>query len=270
MPNRHVRIALLLGTISAFCAIAAIQYLPEGFRERQTPRSSLRPASSAELSRGQTSVSSPNPPLVHHSPQSMSPLWLVLVRTEMSRTPRGSVAFIGTSALSPRAYNAGALLANKAYLMEIHEDYVVLERDGKSARLYAMGKQPAATELLDAVLLTVGGSPSSSNAIADSHDELTDVIRASPAFDGNTFHGLIVYSNPRSNVFSSLGLAPGDIITAIDGKSLADFDSAIAALRPLLEGRSLVVTVERDAQSNTFAVDGSLIASDGAIQARSN
>ena len=72
----------------------------------------------------------------------------------------------------------------------------------------------------------------------------------------------MVYANPRSDAFSQLGFQPGDIITAIDGNALSDPASGIAALRGLLEGRNLTVTVERGTQSSTFTVDGSLLASD--------
>lgn len=254
---------MLCATMSALGigVIAAIRYISLGKGEHGAlVARPVLPQISEVQSRGLNSAVPPAP-VVDLAPQTSAPMWLILTETRTGRSRLDAVAFIGTTPRSTHPYRVGALLGNQARLKEINEDYVVLERDGNTARLYVTGKQPA-TFAPTAALLTVGGPPSSRPALADSHDELTDAVRVSPSFDGNTFHGLIVYANPRSDAFSQLGFQPGDVITAIDGDRLSDAPSGIAALRGLLEGRSLTVTVERATQSTTFTVDGSLLASD--------
>jgi type II secretion system protein C len=189
----------------------------------------------------------------------------VLIGTQVGRNPQEGFAFIGASPRSPRTYKSGALLANNARLREIYSDYVVLERDGHSTRLYAIGKQPAEYSPTQVALLAVGGPTQTSPAVADSHDALTDVVRVSQVFEGDSFSGLIVFANPRSDVFFRLGFRAGDIITAIDGTALSDPASAIATLHALLNGQTLMVTIKRDSQSSTFAADGSLLSSDNPL-----
>ena len=261
------RIAVLFAAIAiiGFCLTQTGAHWPSG--SGGWPAQLIRPVRQPEYFSPPSAQTWGNtqPPLVHLAPVPQAPISLMLIGTcagWKKSLMRASSAFVGTSPVSPRTYQAGALLANNARLREIYSDYVVLERDGNTTRLYAMGKRPADFLPTHSTLLTVGGPTRSSPAVADSHDALTDFVRVSQAFEGDSFSGLIVFANPRSDLFSRLGFQAGDIITAIDGTTFSDPVSATAALHALLNGQTLMVTIRRDDQSSTFPVDGSLLSSD--------
>jgi Type II secretion system protein C/PDZ domain len=194
-----------------------------------------------------------------------APRRLVLTTTRPGRNALEGHADLGTSALSPQTYRAGALLANGARLAEIYDDHVILERGGRRATLYVEGRaygdarEAAAPRAAADPLLDVGGAPFSAPAVADSHDDLTDYIRVTPVYEGDALHALEVYANPRSDVFPRLGLEPGDRITAIDGEPVADRQSGFSALRRLSAGAALLVTIEREGTTRTLSLDGATV-----------
>ena len=204
-------------------------------------------------------------PLGTDSSVSRVPLPLVLTGTRLGRNVREGYADIGVNALSPQTYRAGALLANGARLEEIYSDYVVLARDSHRARLYVTGRAvPADAPLPYLPLLTVGGvTQTAKAAVADSHDRLTEIIRASPVYQGDILQALEVYGSGSSDTFARLGLEPGDRVTAIEGASLRNPGEAMAQLRRLAEGASLTVTVVRGGKPQTLSLDGSVVKARG-------
>jgi len=196
-------------------------------------------------------------PIGTDSSVSEVPVRLVLAATLLGRNSREGYADIGTAAVSPQRYRAGALLANGARVAEIHADHVVLTRDGQEAQLAVQGHGPADLRTEPSSLLTVGGARRSTPAIPDSQDALTDRIRIAPVFESDALHALEVYAGAQSEAFGRLGLQQGDRITAIDGAPVRDQARAMAELRRLTEGAALLVTVERGAGTEVLALDGS-------------
>ncbi len=196
-------------------------------------------------------------PIGTDSSVSEVPVRLVLAATHLGRNSREGYADIGTAAVSPQRYRAGALLANGARVAEIHADHVVLTRDGQEAQLAVQGHGPADLRTEPSSLLTVGGARRSTPAIPDSQDALTDRIRIAPVFESDALHALEVYPGVQSEAFGRLGLQQGDRITAIDGAPVSDQARAMAELRRLTEGAALLVTVERGAGTEVLALDGS-------------
>jgi type II secretory pathway component PulC len=207
---------------------------------------------------GQVSVVQPVP-IGTDSSVSKSRVPLILKAVRRGRNAREGYAELGVNALSPQTYRAGALLANGARIEEIQPDYIVLERGGQRVRLYVDGHAPADAPSLNSALLMVGGADRSPPAFPNSADELTDYIRVTPVYQGDTVHALEVYANERSNVFRTLGLEPGDRITLINGEAVADSASAIASLRRLTQGEALQVTVERGGHPQTISLNGLIL-----------
>lgn len=201
-------------------------------------------------------------PLGTTSSVSPVPVTLHLVATRPGRNARDGYADIGVAVQSPQTYRAGALLANGARIEEIYTDYVVLVRDERHARLYVEGKAPAdyhPSALLAATVLQVGGAPAAATAVADSQESLTDVLRVTPVYEGETLTGLQVYGNDHSDVFQKMGLEPGDRIQSIDGAPVRDVAEAVGNLRHLTEGQSMTVIVERAGHRETLSLDGSIV-----------
>lgn len=203
----------------------------------------------------------PPRPLGTDSSVSKVPLPLILVGTQPGRNSREGFAFIGVNEATPQTYVAGALLANGARLTEIYPRCVLLERDGRAARLCKQGDPQPSTSTELTSLVTVGGIPAPAPAVAISHDPLTDVMRPSPVYKDNALKGLRVYSGTNTEAFVQLGLNDGDVIEAIDGQRIADPTAALDSLRSLMSGVALIVQVNRDGHPRTLSLDGATVLS---------
>ena len=152
-----------------------------------------------------------------------------------------------------------ALLANGARIAEIHEDSIVLERDGQTVQLFVEGREPADTAPADTLLLMVGGGDTAIAAVPDSRDELTDIMRVSPVFEGDAVRALEVHASANPALFSKLGLQAGDQITSVNGESVTDVSSSVVALRRITQGEALQITVLRQGQLEAMSLDGSIV-----------
>ncbi len=180
----------------------------------------------------------------------------------MGRNNWEGYADIGVNVLSPQTYKAGAVLANGARLEEIYADHVVLERDHHHTALYIEGHAVAANaESAVASMLTVGGTTPVPAAVADSHDELNDVVRIAPVFAGDQVRALELYPAAHSDLFGRLGFEPGDRIVAVDGAVVKDVREAIAELRQVTAGAAVILTIEREGKRLSLSVDGSILRS---------
>jgi len=151
----------------------------------------------------------PKPLLGLESSISKTPQALVLVSTARGRNAREGTARLGTHPENPQTYAAGAILANGARLLEIFDDHIVLERDGKQTKLYLQSSGKKTTS----DLLKVGGETQQVKAPVATHTEiLTDYIRPSPVYDGQTIHGYQVYAGQKSGVVAQMRLQNGDVI----------------------------------------------------------
>jgi type II secretion system protein C len=181
---------------------------------------------------------------------------LLLIATHRGSTPATGTASIGTQASNPQTYAAGALLVNGARLVEIHEEFVVLERGGQQAKLYLANRG----QTQKSALLTVGGESTRPQLMAAQHtDVLVQYLRPSPVYEGEVLKGYQVYPGPRSDLFARLGLRSGDVILALEGVPFADPQQAIAALEQLTLGRSLLATLERGGQVEQVTLEGGVI-----------
>jgi hypothetical protein len=70
---------------------------------------------------------------------SNTPQRLILTGTVLGRNFKEGYAMLGVARENPQTYTAGALVANGAHLLEIHSNYVVLQRGERVARLYLDG-----------------------------------------------------------------------------------------------------------------------------------
>ena len=210
----------------------------------------------------------PMRPRGNDSSISPTPLPLILVSTSPGRNSREGSAQLGVNAQTPQTYGAGALLANQARLTEIYARYVVLERDGRAVRLYRQGEPQATSEPTSAItsgedagLLTVGGTPQAAPQPANSHESLTEVLRPTPVFAGQTIRGFALYSGRDPGVFAQLGLEEGDVLTQINGQATRNPTETMAALETLTQGAALSVQIERQGVPKALSLDGSAVVS---------
>jgi general secretion pathway protein C len=195
------------------------------------------------------------------SSTSAVPLPLYLLAVTPGRNSAEGSASIGTNVDNPQVYAAGAILANGARLTEIHDDYVVLAREERVARLYLYDRRKVASTAGDD-LLTVGGTPEAAKVKPASREVLTDYLRPSPVYDGEALLGYQVYPGTKSGVFAQLGLQPGDMITAVDDMPLNEPAQALEMLRQLTDGVVLKLSIVRKQSRLQISADGALVTTD--------
>jgi type II secretion system protein C len=201
----------------------------------------------------------PPTPKGNDSSVSPEPLTLILVKVHLGRNATEGSAEIGVVRESPQTYQAGALLENGARLAEIYSDNVVLKKDGHSARLYLENAAPLA-KVSDTAMLMVGAAKETPPpAKITSREVLTDYIRPSPVYDGETLIGYQIYPGQKSGPFTQMGLKAGDLITEIDGTPLSDPAMAWDALRQVADGSALTAVVKRNGTLEQVTLDGALI-----------
>jgi general secretion pathway protein C len=201
----------------------------------------------------------PPTPKGNDSSISPEPLALTLVQVHLGRNPTEGSAEIGVVRESPQTYLAGAMLENGARLAEIHSDYVLLKKGTKLARLY-LENAHSTGKIGDTTMLTVGGvKEAPPPAKVTSREILTDYIRPSPVYDGDTVVGFQVFPGAKSGPFTQMGLQAGDLITEIDGTPLNDPTIAWDIFHQLADGSALSATVKRKGAAQSVSLDGSLI-----------
>lgn len=250
--------------VVAFLVFAAADFAGPGWYQellswlQPTPRVAAASHAARPLPLGPPVSVTPIKPEGNDSSVSPTPLPLILVRTERGRNSREGFAQIGVRALSPQTYMAGALLANGARLAEIYDHYVVLERDGRSARLYLHGEgQPEIRAARG--LLSVGAAPEPVTSAPDSHEALTDYLRPNPSFLNDELRGYTLHPGRKASAFSRLGLQTGDLLTHIGGMAISNTPDSLRALHKLLEGEVLMVEIERQGVPQTLSLDGAIL-----------
>jgi type II secretion system protein C len=187
----------------------------------------------------------------------LAPRFLYLIATTPGRNEHEGTALIGTDRKNAQTYLAGALLANRARLVEVHKDYVLLARDGQTVRL-GLSDRNDRRQVVDP-LLTIEPSAAPSIVQAQRETNLTDVLRPTPVYDGEQLQGYEVQAGSRPGLLARLGLQPGDMITSVNEQPLNDPQVAIDLLQELLAGRILDATVLRKNKIERVTLDGGLI-----------
>jgi general secretion pathway protein C len=201
------------------------------------------------------------PPALSGTDSSISPQphALILSGVIPGRNAREGNAMIGTSRENPQTYSAGAVLVNGARLTEIHEKYVVLERAGKSERLYLQGLSAEKVETRLSEILSVGGTKPPPMAKATNSEPITDYLRPSPVYDGATLRGFEIYAGRNATPFGRMGLKSGDIITSLEGTPLSNPAQAFELFGQLMDGVALSATLIRQGKIESVTLDGALI-----------
>lgn len=152
-----------------------------------------------------------------------------------------------------RVYALGGEVPDRGEVIEIHRDYVVLRRDGRLETLEFSWN--AVVRILErSARGTVQETPpedDADNLRAElfTHPELLlDLIGASPVLEGELFIGFRVMQPEDPALLESLGLKPGDILTAVNGVPLDTPDYGAEVLEALSGTGKLTFTVRRGSE----------------------
>lgn len=189
-------------------------------------------------------------------------LRLTLAGTLAGADPAKGWAIIGESAQAARLYATGATVAGGARLKEVYADRVILERGGRLESLplprlaggggpvpVALRPSPAAQQptLADSVQALVRQDPGA----------VSEIIRPQPVFSGGQQKGYRVYPGRNRAQFASLGLMPGDLVTAVNGAPLDDPNRGLETLRGISAGGAVTLTIERNGAEQQVTIDAS-------------
>lgn len=159
---------------------------------------------------------------------------------------RGS-AIIATPDGQQRSFAVGEEVVPGVTLTEVGFDSVTLSRGGAAEQLF-MDQSPEAAVVGAPVAPSAPSAqptppPIAQAAPAASSNELAAGIRLHPRMNGGRVTGVLLYPQGGGEAFRAAGLAPGDVLLAVNGVRIASPDQ----LRSLAEqlGAGVRVQVER-------------------------
>lgn len=181
---------------------------------------------------------------------------LVLRGVRRGEDALSGAAIIQTPDNRQQFFAVDAEIMDGVTLEEVHLDHVIIRRRGIAESLYLREE----SERRAAAARNASASPAESAATAGAAPDalagldLTDVFQVRPAVENGR---LIGYRLTGSNapVIEALGFRAGDVVTEINGNSLADSSDLAGLLEAVEEEETLFVAVLRNGMSLTIQMD---------------
>jgi general secretion pathway protein C len=198
------------------------------------------------------------PASARNAPETSMPL--VLTGVIAANDPRDGLAILGPNAGSAKVYAVGDSIPGGASLHAVLADHVLLERDGHLESLALPRQLPGGG--LSGAPPSLSAAPTSAPLIERMRQLVTehpgiigDVMRPEPVFAGGHQVGYRVYPGRDRQAFQSLGLQPGDLVTAIDGAQLDDPSQSGQILQTLASSSEAQVTILRDGKQQDLTLN---------------
>lgn len=179
------------------------------------------------------------------APQTRLNLTLRGVRSGADGT--GGSAVIETPDRGQRSIAVDGEIAPGVTLAAVYEDRVIINRGGARESLYLTEAAARRARQARTQAPAVAEPPAASDQAprALSLEDWTDGLRLEPALDAGVMTGLRVRGTSSNAVLSAAGLAPGDVITAVNGQALTSAEAGARALSGLEGAPQIVLTVRR-------------------------
>jgi general secretion pathway protein C len=199
-----------------------------------------------------------------NAPQSTANL--LLTGTIATSDPKRGVAIISSGGPA-KVYSVGDNVGG-ASLHSVYLDRVILDRGGALEtlllpRLLGPGMRGAA------VVRRTGGDPRTAAAVDNIRRMvqkdpglLDQVMRTVPSYDNaaGKLRGFRAYPGQNRQIFSSLGLKAGDLVTAINGTPLDDPQHSQEVFNTIQTSDHVTVTIERGGQKQEISLNIAQIA----------
>ncbi len=186
-------------------------------------------------------------------PAPITQMPLVLVGVLSASDPKKGYAILGASAADAKLYQTGATLPGGGSLFEVHTDRVLISVNGSIEALLmprqtapAAEPPPAANK---APTETLGG------LLQQNPGVIPDIIRPQVVVNDGKQLGFRAMPGPNRKAFDSLGLKPGDLVTAINGTPLTDPAIGRQVFASLSGNSSARLTVVRGDQKQDITID---------------
>ena len=199
------------------------------------------------------------------NPQNAPPAGVnwTLAGTISTADPKHGLAIVAANGPS-KLYSVGDRI-DDATLYAVYPDRIVIARDGTLATV-RMPRLPAgapATAYSSVPSVANGGSPTYRainqlrRIVQRNPSLLNTVLRAVPSYDSRAgrLRGFRIYPGTDARAFASLGLRPGDLVTAIDGTPLDDPQRGQMIFDTLQTSPQALVTVDRGGQTLSLTLN---------------
>ena len=148
-------------------------------------------------------------------------------------------------------FSVGDEIVEGVTLEEVHVDHVVINRRGVAETLF-LRDEAARRERSEA---SRASGPSGILPRSVSRQTLAGNIPLEPVMEGDRLHGYRFSEGADYAMLAALGLRSGDVVTAINGRALADVDDLNGFFESLENGGQLTLSVSRGGLPLTLQVD---------------
>lgn len=145
-------------------------------------------------------------------------------------------------------------------LHHVYPDRVLLNRSGALETLSLPEEDEAGASVAraaprPAALPVQTNTAPLRSVISQNATQITQVMRFAPHVEGGQVVGFRVTPGPEAEVFGSLGLEAGDVVTDINGIQLDDPSRGLQAFEALGESTMANVTILRDGNPQVIVID---------------
>ena len=164
-------------------------------------------------------------------------------------------AIIGLNSGDQRKYIAGESILENVFLESIHKDYVTINRSGSSESL-SFDTLSLIGGMLDAVLSNsekaLKNNVISSQWLAD--QDISDLVSFVPIITDGVLAGLELNPGADNKFFDSFDLEVGDILIAVNGMKISEFDQNYSSSLNSIFSESSNIDLELIRNKNKFKV----------------
>lgn len=189
-------------------------------------------------------------------------LKLILRGAFASDDPELARAIIADPRGKEEHYSVGDKLPGNAELSEVHPDRVILKRGGRFETLRLPDERSSGGNLARGKAVSRVGAPKTRPAarlkslrqdLKKNPKSLYGLVRATPKKDeeGNMV-GYTLRPGRDPQLFASMGLQDGDVVTGINAIKLDTLANGMKALKSAEAGNTVTMTVLRDEQEETL------------------
>jgi len=153
---------------------------------------------------------------------------------------------------------------NRVFLAKVMQDKVILNNGGRFESLPLYGDVPAGANKSVRTRASSKRSSSSQNrrvnsasvnSLADGNTSLADVVKVSMVRESGKVVGYRVRPGKKRELFDSLGLKSGDIVTAVNGTNLDSSAKAMEVYKSMRETTSATFDIKRGEETFSLNID---------------
>ena len=174
---------------------------------------------------------------------------------------RGS-AIVGTPDGAQRSFAVGEEIMPGVVLKAVDFDSVTITREGRDEQLYmdqsgeaavvGPAEPPAAPGIVAPAAPAQTPPPSPVMAPSLPRGDAARDIRVQPRMNGREVTGVAVFPQGSGEAFRAAGLAPGDVVIAVNGQRIRSAGQAQALARAFEGSRPPALQIERDGRVMTL------------------